>query len=72
MEDTRKRYKCECAKCQHIFYACKSIFHEWGMLESGCGSCPECETFLRLIFDEKNNKMLSVLWEAPESENKIL
>lgn len=62
MEDKRERYKCEC-KCGNVFYACKSIFQSWGMLENGHGSCPACKTFYRLTLDEKNKRMILTKWE---------
>ena len=61
MEDKRKRYKCEC-KCGGVFYACKSLFQEMGELDKGHGTCPKCETFLNLTFDEKNEKMVLTEW----------
>ena len=60
-EDKRKRYKCEC-KCGNTFYACKSIFHQMGMNENGCGSCPECQTFYNLTLDEENERMILTEW----------
>lgn len=62
MEDNRERYKVVCSECENTFYACKSIAQECGMLNSGCGSCPKCKTFLNLTYDEKSNEMKSVNW----------
>ena len=35
MEDKRKRYEIICPHCGKVQYACKSIFHEWGVEDGG-------------------------------------
>lgn len=62
MEDNRKRYECNCP-CGKIFYATKSIMQEWGILDRGHGSCPQCKTFYNLTFDEQTEKMILTLWD---------
>lgn len=62
-EDNKKRYKTVCCECGQIFHACKSIAQEMGVLDAGCGSCPECETFLNLTFDEGNKEMKTMEWQ---------
>lgn len=63
-QNDRPRYKGICCKCGHVFYACKSIAQEIGISDAGCGSCPKCETFLNLTFDEESKEMKSVEWGA--------
>lgn len=72
MKDTRKRYRCKCPICGREFWACKSIAQEdWGMLDAGHGSCPGCETFHNLTFDEKTEEMIVTPWDKfLEEKNK--
>lgn len=62
LEDKRKKYRCNCL-CGKTFYACKSIFHEMGILDRGGGSCPYCKKFFNLTVDEENNKMILMDWD---------
>lgn len=63
-EDIRKRYECKCPICGCIFWACKSIAQEdWEMPEAGHGSCPNCNTFHNLTFDEENRQMIVTPWD---------
>lgn len=62
MEDTRERYKCECP-CGKVFYAAKSIFQYWGILDAGHGSCPECKTFYNLTVQEETKSMKLTPWD---------
>ena len=62
-EDGIPRYKSVCCECGHVFYACKSIAQEMGVIDAGCGSCPKCETFLNLTFDEENKEMKTIEWQ---------
>ena len=55
----KKAYPTKCSECGHEFYAAKSILHEMGEHEFGGGTCNNCNTFLNLQFDEKNQKMIS-------------
>ncbi len=71
MEDTRKRYNCKCPICGREFWACKSIAQEaFGMPEAGHGSCPGCNTFHNLTFDEKNEVMIITPWDKFMEEKK--
>jgi hypothetical protein len=63
IEDTRPRYKCACPGCGHEFTACKSIAQELGLLNSGIGSCPKCESFYRLSVDEATKSMILTPFE---------
>lgn len=62
MEDNKVRYRAVCSECSHVFYACKSLAQEFGRLDLGCGSCPQCKTFLNLTYDTKNNEMKTMEW----------
>lgn len=62
VEDTRKRYKIVCPYCGKVQYACKSIFHEWGMADGGHGTCLECKESMRLIFNEEEQAMRAEKW----------
>lgn len=62
MKDEKERYKSRCSECGHEFYACKSIGHNLGINEAGCGSCSKCKTFLNLTFDEQNKIMKTTEW----------
>ena len=64
MEDTRKRYEITCPYCGKVQYACKSIFHVWGIADGGHGICLECKGFMRLIFNEKEQAMKAEKWES--------
>lgn len=57
------RYECKCCKCGRVFNASKSIYQELGELSNGCGSCPHCDAFLNLTFDEEKEVMYSKLWD---------
>lgn len=63
MKDTRERYKAVCCECGNVFYACKSIAQELGVLDAGHGSCPNCKTFLNLKFNEENKEMNTMKWK---------
>lgn len=62
MSDARKRYEITCPYCGKVQYACKSIFHEWGIADGGHGTCLECKEFMRLIFNEKEQVMKAEKW----------
>ena len=57
MLDKKSRYEITCPHCGKIQYACKSIFHEWGIAEGGHGVCLECKGDMMLIFNEKEQSM---------------
>jgi len=59
----RQRYRSVCCKCGNVFYACKSMAQEIGVADAGHGSCPKCNTFLNLTFDEETKEMKTVEWE---------
>ena len=61
MEDSRKRYKCNCT-CGNVFYATKSIFQTSFGINSGHGSCPKCKVFFHLAVDEENECMKLTEW----------
>jgi len=69
MEDKRQRYECECT-CGFTFYACKSLFQQWGLIDSGSGSCPKCKVFYNLTLDEENKKMILTEWEKHMKNRK--
>lgn len=71
IKDERKRYECNCY-CGKTFYACKSIFQEWGILDKGHGSCPECKTFYNLSVDEENGKMILTEWNKYLNKRELL
>lgn len=62
-EEDKPKYKAVCCKCETIFYACKSIGQDMGIIDAGCGSCPKCETFLNLTFDEQSKEMKTTEWD---------
>jgi len=62
-EENRPGYKAICCECGHVFHACKSIAQDMGVSDAGCGSCPECKTFLNLTFDEENKEMKTMEWQ---------
>ena len=57
-----ERYKTVCCKCGNIFYASKSLAQQFGLNDSGCGSCPKCKTFLNLTYDPDENEMKTKAW----------
>ena len=50
-QNGRRRYPCDCCVCGHTFYAAQSFMMQDFNINSGCGSCPECDTFLHLEMD---------------------
>lgn len=64
MENKRKRYEIICPHCGKVQYACKSIFHEWGVEDGGHGTCLECKGIMRLIFSEESQTMKAEKWEG--------
>jgi hypothetical protein len=69
-QDTRQRYTCKCP-CGNVFYAAKSIMQEWGILDTGHGSCPECKTFYNLAVDEVTKTMKLTPWDEYVKNRKI-
>lgn len=67
---SNQRYPVRCPKCAHEFWATKSLAHEMGMYDGGCGSCPECASFLNLQFDKENQCMNAKPWEKYLEELK--
>ena len=63
MKDNRKRYEITCPRCGKIQYACKSIFHEMGMYDTGHGRCLGCREHMRLQYDPKTDTMEAIKWE---------
>ena len=54
--DTRKRYKGICPVCGKELYICKSLAMLMG-INTGHGSCLDCETFLHMEFNEQRQEM---------------
>lgn len=63
MTKSRTRYETKCCVCDQVFYACKSLAQETGLSTAGHGSCPQCDKFLSLSFNETTNKMDTLKWE---------
>jgi len=61
MGDNRELYICNCV-CGNFFYAAKSIFQNWGMLDCGHASCPECKVFYNLEVQEETKSMKLTPW----------
>jgi len=61
--DTRKRYAITCPHCQAEQYACKSIFHEMGILEAGRGKCLDCKGDMKLVYHCETDTMSAQKWE---------
>lgn len=62
-KDNRQRYEGKCCSCGTTFYACKSLGIEIGWLETGYGSCLQCNTSLALTFDDENKVVSNILWD---------
>ena len=61
--DMSKRYEIICPYCGKVQYACKSIFHEWGVADGGHGCCLGCRKAMRLVFSERLQAMKAERWE---------
>ncbi len=55
-KDKRPRYKGICPECGHELWICKSIFMEMG-INQGAGRCLNCNTLLRIQFNEERQEM---------------
>ena len=51
------KYKAICSECKFEFYASKSFAQEFGLIEKGSASCPNCNVELNLIFNERTQVM---------------
>lgn len=51
-----KRYKGICPTCGKAMWIRKSVFMEMGA-NVGSGTCPNCETFLHIIFNPEREEM---------------
>lgn len=51
-----KRYKGICPTCGKEMWICMSIAMKLG-INTGCGRCPECNTFLHMTFNQEHQEM---------------
>lgn len=68
----KERYDTKCCSCGHEFSASKSIMQEWGILDAGHGSCPECGEFLNLTYDPDKEIMVTLKWDDHVKSKEML
>lgn len=66
-----KRYRGTCPKCGHELWICKSVGMQMGT-NIGHGRCPECDTFMRISFDEEKQEMQTEEWETEKYKDEMM
>ena len=66
----RKRYRIICPYCGRVQYACKSMLHEMGYNEAGCGICMECRKFMKLAYSPESDTMTAGEWKTAGTERE--
>lgn len=73
MEDNRPQYPFECTVCHNEYSAGLSIMQsEFGFLDMGMATCPNCKMMFNLTFDPKEKRMIATPlneWIASRKNN---